>query len=269
MAIKKQRSPSYPGITLEEAIQRAKAFFKNEGKHEALVPTAMSHWGYSSKSSGGLITVAALKGYGLMGDKGSGNERKVFMTPFGLKIIMDERVVSPDRDAAIKQAALTPKIMAELWAKYGSELPSQDTLRHYLRVDKEYSDSAVKEVIKIYLSNLNYAKLNSSDVVEMADTDEGTDSSDESDSSNSNGGEQVQEAPYVSTFMPQMPPAARPAGTATYIGEEIANYRVSKTTTIRLVANGPYSRKSMEGLVKQIQLAIELGNFDDLPEEES
>ncbi|ALN62286.1 hypothetical protein GLA29479_1403 [Lysobacter antibioticus] len=268
MAIKKQRSPSYPAITLQEAIERAKAFYKKEGKHETLVFTAMSHWGYSSKSSGGLVTVAALKAYGLMGDKGSGSERKVFLTPFGLKIIMDERIVSPDRDAAIKQAAMTPKILAELWNKYGSDLPSHDTLRHFLRVDKEYSDSAVKEVIKVYLANLDYAKLNSSDVVETADTDETTDSNDESDSSNSSG-EQSQEAPYVSPFMPSMPPAARPGAFATYIGEEIANYRVSKTTTIRLVANGPYSRKSMEGLVKQIQLAIELGNFDDLPEDES
>ena len=268
MAIKKQRSPSYPGITLEEAVQRAKSFYKNEGKHETLVATAMSHWGYSSKSSGGLVAVAALKAYGLMGDKGSGNERKVFLTPFGLKIIMDERVVSPDRDAAIKQAAMTPKIMAELWNKYGSDLPSHDTLRHFLRVDKAYSDGAVKDVIKVYLSNLDYSKLNSSDAVEIADADESTDSNDESDSSSGNSVDQSQDAPYVSTFMPPMTPTVRPVASATYIGEEIANYRVSKTTTIRLVANGPYSRKSMEGLVKQIQLAIELGNFDDLPEDE-
>ena len=61
----------------------------------------------------------------------------------------------------------------------------------------------------------------------------------------------------------QTPPPAVISG-----GEEIGNYRVSKTTTIRLVATGPYSRQSIEGLVKQLQLGLDLCNFDDLPEED-
>ena len=51
MAVKKQRSPSHPGIPLQEAIERAKQFYKKEGKHEALVPTAITHWGIPPRAA--------------------------------------------------------------------------------------------------------------------------------------------------------------------------------------------------------------------------
>ena len=253
MAVKKQRSPSYPGIPLQEAIERARLFYKKEGKHEALVPTAITHWGYSSKSSGGLITVAALKTYGLMADKGGGTDRKVFLTPFGLNLILDERTVSPDRDRAIQQAALTPKIMAELWAKYGRDLPSHETLRHYLRVEREFNDNAVNDVIKVYQANLDFARLGQEDGEFEESPEEGDDSG------------EVGTPP--GTGAPP-PPRIGQTPIVPVGGEEIGNYRVSKTTTIRLVATGPYSRQSIEGLVKQLQLGLDLGNFDDLHEPE-
>lgn len=254
---KKQRSPSYPGITLQDAIERARQFHSKEGKYEALVPTALTHWGYSTKSSGGLITVAALKAYGLMNDKGSGAERKVFLTPVGLNIVMDARSISPDRDRAIREAALMPKIMADLWDRYGCELPSLDTLRHYLRVEREFTESAVNDVIKIYIANMEFAELR------------------ETEESVGNGANEDDPSLAVADQQPSNPgasPAAQahqviragPALAAPIAGEEIGNYRVSKNTTIRLISSGPYTRQSIESLVKQLELAIELGNFDDL-----
>lgn len=254
MAIKKQRSPSYPGVPLQDAIERAKQFHKKEGKHATLVPTALGHWGYSTKSSGGLITVAALKAYGLMDDKDSGPDRKVFLTPFGLNIVLDERTASPDRDKAIQEAALMPRIMADLWDKYGRELPSHDTLRHYLRAEREFNESAVNDVIKVYLANLEFAKLNKRASEEASDTEELSPS-----------GEfhpppvHSPVAPPLAQGTPRVGSPAAPVGH----GEEIGNYRVSKNTTIRLVATGPYSRLSIEALVKQLQLGLDLGNFDE------
>ncbi|MFL0336304.1 hypothetical protein [Stenotrophomonas maltophilia] len=277
MAATIKRSPSYPTVPLSDSIERAKAFYKKEGKHETLVPTAASHWGYGPKSSGGLSIIAALKAYGLMGDRGNSADRKVFLTPFGLSIVQDERIVSPDRDAAIKRAALTPKIMSELWSRYQDNLPSKDTIYHFLKVEKEFNENAVADVLSIYLKNIEFARLSSQSQQENGE--------EEGESADENGSQGMPASlpPVPAPLMPQTPPplVVTPApaiatvsatgsvavGSA-YSGDEIANYRVSKSTTIRLLANGPYSRKSMEGLVKQIQLAIELGNFDDLPDEE-
>ncbi|WP_223541963.1 hypothetical protein [Pseudomonas sp. BF-RE-26] len=260
MAVKKQRSSPYPGITLEAAIERAKTFYKAEGKHEALVSTAVSHWKFSPKSSGGLVAVAALKAYGLLEDKGSGADRKVYLTPRGLSIVQDERIVSPDRDAAIRTAALSPKILSDLWAKYGLNRPSDDTVGHFLRVEREYTSTASVEILKIYEAAIKFAKLDAED----------SESSVEEPSLEGD----VATVEAVAVASPHVEPPHRksvalaqeaPARSAgAYDGEEIANVRVSRSTTIRLIASGPYSRQSIEALVAQLKLGLELGSYDDL-----
>lgn len=49
---------------------------------------------------------------------------------------------------------------------------------------------------------------------------------------------------------------------------EIANIRVSRDCAIRLLADGPYTKKSIEALVAQLNLGLELGTYDD-PEPKS
>lgn len=263
--MKKQRSPSYPGISLREAMERAKAFLKAEGKHEALVTTALTHWKYSAKSSAGLITIAALKAYGLMADKGTGAERKVFLTPFGYKLAMDERPVSPEREEGLREAALKPKIMAELWKKYGSDLPSEATLSYYLRAEREFTEAAAKDVIRIYVDNMKFARLDAPGASASGDEALNDDDISADPTGNLDGDAGVGGAPPPATGTPTLGRPPVPVLGVTH-GEEIGNYRVSKNTTIRLLSNGPYSRKSIESLVKQLQLAIDLGNFDDLQE---
>lgn len=50
--------------------------------------------------------------------------------------------------------------------------------------------------------------------------------------------------------------------------EEIANIRVSRSCAIRLLADGEYNKKSIEALVAQLQLGLELGIYDDLDDEQ-
>lgn len=250
MESRRHRSPSYPAIPIKDAIDRAIVFFKKEGKHKATIATTAAHWGYSAASSGRLTTVAALKSYGLMEDSGEGAARKVYLTPLGLSIVQDERSVSPERDVAIRQAALLPKTMSDLWGKYGTDLPSNDTLSHYLKVERDFNPNAISDVIRIYKDNVVFAGLNDG---LGADPDDGLGSS---------NGEEEDGTPTERplTTSTKMGVAARPS----LAGEEIANIRVSRDCTIRLLATGPYSRKSIEALVAQLKLGLELGTYDDL-----
>lgn len=268
----KQRSPSYPGITLESAISRAKAFFNAEGKHETLVTTAVGHWKYGPKSSGGLVAISALKAYGLMEDRGNGAERKVRLSPLGLSIVQDERVVSPDRDASIRKAALTPKILNDLWHLYGLTPPSNDTVSHFLRVEREFTASAAHDVIKIYEEAIKYAKLDSqspedSPIEGSLESEDQVDELDVSPSDSTIVSEGFISAGSVTPSSTRVRHEISRPPVELY-GEEIANIRVSRTTTVRLIANGPYSRQSIEALVAQLKLGLELGTYDDLPEEE-
>ena len=165
------RSPSYPGINLESAIERAKTIWKEEGQN--LVPTgaAFDHWGYKPKSSGGLTALAALKKFGLIDDEGSGENRKIKLSQLALTILWDERTDSPDRKKAIQEAALNPPIHRELWDRYNSQIPSEATLKIELR-HKGFTENAIDEFIREFKDTLSFAKLDKNDIISGRNQDQ-------------------------------------------------------------------------------------------------
>jgi hypothetical protein len=171
---KRQRSPAYPFINLETALKRAREFYSQETRGAAYLKVAAKHWGYEEKSSGGLQTAAALIGFGLMRDEGTGDKRKLQLTPSALRILLDSRNESLERVEAIKQAALTPKIHAELWKRFGPTT-SNEQLRHTLILDWEppFNENTVDGFIKEYRDTIAFAKLVESDIVSTEVIDNG------------------------------------------------------------------------------------------------
>lgn len=165
----KHRSPAYPFVSLKKAIERAGEFYEKEHRHAAPITSAAKHWGYGEKSSGGIQTISALKQFGLLGDDGSGNARSVKLTDAALAILLDEVKDSPERAAAVKRAALRPKLYADMFAQWGVQLPSDETIRTFLRRDKGFNDDVLTGVIKNYKETLHYAKLSSSDTIPQSD----------------------------------------------------------------------------------------------------
>lgn len=246
MAKPRHRSPSYPSLTIDDAIERAHILYRLEGKHPALASTAVSHWGYKQKSSGGLKSISALKSYGLISDAGNSQDRTVRLTDNGLAIVQDERQVSPERDKLITEAAFKPKIFSEMWAKYGDSLPSLETVKHYLVVDKAYNPSAFGDIIRAYKAALSRR------------TEEITEDK----------GDDYVETPVESATASTAPEmASRSYVFSGLDNQEIANIRVSRNCAIRLLADGQYDKKSIEALVAQLELGLKLGTYDDLDDE--
>lgn len=160
---KKMRSPVYPGIPLAAAIDRARMFYLHERRNAANVSVALRHWRLNEKSSTGSITIAALLAFGLMIDSGSGAQRKLQLSELGLRLILDQRQSSPERDALIKEAALKPKMHALLWNRWKADLPSDENLRHALIWDWKFNENAVDTFIRQYKATIHFAKLTSTD----------------------------------------------------------------------------------------------------------
>jgi hypothetical protein len=159
------RSPGFPFIGLKKALAKAKDFYKHEKRNWASVQVAANHWGFNPKSSSGKQTVAALIAYGLMESKGAKENRMVRLSDSALRIILDEREASPDRDREIREAAVRPKLHGELWEKYGSEFPSDVNLRHYLILDHEppFNENWVDHFIGEFKATLGFSGLLESD----------------------------------------------------------------------------------------------------------
>ncbi len=170
------RSPPYPYIGLGKALSKAEQLYNAVRHHAAALPTAAKAWETGVKSSATLQSAGALIQFGLLEDEGSGESRKVKLTPLALKIIMDKRPDSKDRAAAMKQAALSPKIFAELFEQYAAANDIDDALLiHTMTMERvqqgkaPYSDDSAGDVVRVYRDSLAYAGLTDSDKT----TDEG------------------------------------------------------------------------------------------------
>jgi hypothetical protein len=173
------RSPSYPGIGLAAAIGRAEELYERENRLPASVPTVLKHWGYSPKSGPGFSTLAAVKQFGLIEDEGRGDVRRVRLSSLGLRIVQDKRPGSPERQDAIRQAALHPTVYADLWREFGAAA-SDDNLEYSL-LTKHFSDSAAKDIVRGYRAAIALANLHEGDTVTLNGDSDSEDQGDGSD----------------------------------------------------------------------------------------
>ena len=121
----------------------------------------MSKWGYGRKSSGGIQTIAALKSFGLASDERSSDIRRVRLTEGALRIILDPRASSPERDTLIKDCALRPRIHREMWEHFNGMPPSREMFRAYLLMDRKMAARAVDDLEHEFYQTIEFAKLDS------------------------------------------------------------------------------------------------------------
>ena len=166
----KFRSPPFPYIGLGRALFKAEQLYNAVRHHGAAMPTAAKAWETGPKSSATLQSVATLIQYGLLDDEGSGESRKVKLTPLALKIVMDKRPDSAERARAIREAATSPKIFAELYEQYGMADGIDDALLvHTLTAERvqagkaPFSEELAGDVIRVYRDTISFAGLADSD----------------------------------------------------------------------------------------------------------
>src|SRR6266566_2450697 len=153
----KGRSPAYPSINLETAIQRARQLYDKERHYLTPMSTIASHWGYRSLNGAAVGAIAALKKYGLLDQEGAGQDRKAKLSE-----LADVILVHPDevkRKAAIREAALRPPTHREMWEKYHNHLPSEQNLLWELTRDRGFTETGAKEFIPIYRATIAFAQL--------------------------------------------------------------------------------------------------------------
>lgn len=234
--VRRGRSPSYPGLNLEEAIQRTKTLHAHEGQNVAHVDVVLGHWGYKPKSGLGLVILAALLQYGLIKDDGSGGSRKAGISNLGLDIILDQREDETQRLQAIKKSALLPSSYRDVWDNYGGALPSDQTLRFYLVREKGYTERGASDLISHFRHTIEFAKLSESDMLSPPNGD-------------SRGAET--EPPKASGGRVMTPQTVTLPQGAQQIGASIP---VAPDCSISIMAVGQVTQGAIDNLVKYLQL---------------
>jgi hypothetical protein len=163
---RRTRSPLYPAFNLQEALNKARELYDGIHQHKTDMNAAAEHWGIKPTSSAVAQNVSALKQFRLLQDTGgSGEDREVRLSETALDILLHEPP-HLGRRAAIKTAALSPKLHAELWAMYGGNLPPADSaIRSFLLRHKNFNPGAVDDFIKQFRETIVFAELNENDKI--------------------------------------------------------------------------------------------------------
>lgn len=163
----KDRSPSFPFIPLQTAIERLIAFEQTFGRHETPANKVGRAWKMTDGSSQAFQTIAALKQFGLLDYKGSGPSRATFLTDEARKFVRAQQ--ESIKREVIRSAALKPKAMEKFWAMWGSDRPLDDMCIDDLHFKHGFTQSAAATFLRVYDETIAYAGLTGSDVADEDD----------------------------------------------------------------------------------------------------
>lgn len=153
------RSPAYPFISVERALEQASALFTVEGEYEAPLPSAFKAWGYGEKSSGGRQTLATLRYYGLIDVSGEGDARKVKVSELARRIILDQREDKSEKKKLIRQVALAPAAHKILFEHYPNGLGSDGSVHHFLVFEHGFKPDAATDLLEEFKETARFAEL--------------------------------------------------------------------------------------------------------------
>lgn len=160
----KHRSPAYTSIGLKEAVEKARVIWDAEKRNEVAVDVVAGHWKVAPKSSTTLMAISALKKFGLIDDRGSGDQRYVKLTDLAYNILRAEPN-TPEWIVLVQKSALSPTIIAELWESDKENPKSTPSLKKYLEFEKHFNPAIIDEFIQSYRDTISFAKLGIGDRV--------------------------------------------------------------------------------------------------------
>ncbi len=169
MSKKRVRSPAFPSISLEKAIERANTLYEKENKHPIHIDVATKSLGYKNSGGIGGRAIAALGYYDLVGRNKDG---KIFVSAdFEKYKFAPEQTI---RDNFLKTWLKNPKIFGALLEKYNENLPSDDALKYDL-IEMGFTPDAASKVTSLFRSSVEFVNADqgsSSDVLENNDVSE-------------------------------------------------------------------------------------------------
>ena len=234
----RQRSPSYPAISIDQAIEFAGKIHKSCRANVIDRETAAREMGYSGLTGRSMKVLADLIQFNLLEKEGKGN---VKVSQLAVDIL--HGIDAADRHQAKLEAALAPQLFKDIHERFPDGVPSENAIRSYL-IQQDFQDAAIGPAITAFMEtyraveDMRESKSHGALVV----YDE-------------NGGEQdEQKQRDKNTPPPPPPPPPPPAGTSTggyrvMEGERIVfSEEIGKDNYLKIVANGDMNVDLLDAL---------------------
>lgn len=147
------RRPGFPTTGLTRALESTFRLWQEAGQSAFPPEAAVRALGFKSLSGPARSHLSALKQYGLIEDAGKDRLR---LSPLA-KAIVAHPEGSDEQSQAIKEAALTPPLFAELWRSYSTA--SDGIIKAHLIASRNQNEEAARSAIKAYRDSIGRARL--------------------------------------------------------------------------------------------------------------
>src|ERR1035437_7339197 len=135
----KDRSPNYPALSLEAALDAVRKLHKDDGTTPVPQETLARYAGHGKMSGPARSKIAGIRQYGLIDSAGAG---KVRVSNRALPLFFHQPT-DPEYKETLKALALAPPLFTQLYGQYAQA--SEPTIRqHPVRVRKFSEEGATK-----------------------------------------------------------------------------------------------------------------------------
>ena len=160
----RDRSPSYPLIPLEAALDRLTDFEAHFKRSPARPDKVQGAWGIKAKARVDRIA-AALRYFGLLDYQGTGKDRQIVISEEGRKYLRAQQ--DEIKREVVKAAALRPKEIARYWGEWGEDRPADAACLDDLVLERRFSERGARQFLKVYDATITFARLSGSDKLEQ------------------------------------------------------------------------------------------------------
>lgn len=149
-----KRSPSYPMLSLDEAIEKAKVLWEKDKNNSIPIEAVYEHLGYRSKAGYAARVLAALKKFNLIFEK----QDDILLTEEAVDLALHSPTEEHYKET-VKKLALSPSIYEKLFNEYNGKLPSDANLRIKLIKDYEFNPESVDDFLTNFRRTIDFAGL--------------------------------------------------------------------------------------------------------------
>ncbi|MDB5823796.1 MAG: hypothetical protein JWR21_2500 [Herminiimonas sp.] len=150
--VPRKKSPRFPSMSLDEALDRAIKVYEKERLHAAAVDIVATHIGYKSANNGSaLAALASLRYYGLL-ERPKEGFLAVSKDVESFRYAPEEE----HRQALLIKFLKQPPLYAELLEKYATGLPSDANLRYEL-IQRGFNPSAAAYALGVFKRSVDFA----------------------------------------------------------------------------------------------------------------
>lgn len=240
----RQRSPSYPAVSITQAVDFASKIHKACRANVIDRETAAREMGYSGLTGRSMKVIADLIQFQLLEKEGKGN---VKVTPLAVDIL--HGIDPKDREQALLEAALAPQLFKDIHDRFPDGIPSENAIRSYL-IQQDFQDAAITPAITAFMESYRAVE----DIRESESHGAGDGSAQNADQQDASDDDTGAGTPPPPPLPPPPPAGANVTGYRVMEGERVVfSEETSSDQYLKLVTAGDMNGDLLEALEDYIK----------------